>query len=62
MKKYEQKVIDELWDDARVWRFLDFYATDGPDVRAPDNKGRTLAETIAGHANSGRFVGLLHAH
>ena len=43
-------------------RFLDFYAADGRDVRARDNKGRTLAEAIAGHANSTRFVELLNAH
>ena len=99
MKKDKQKVIDEVWDDARVrsfldkdvprqatapfpgdpdfyvlrnayqsmraedfCRFLDFYTADGRDVRARDNKGRTLAEIIAGHANSGRFVELLNAH
>ena len=85
MKKDKQKVIDEVWDDARVrgfldknvprqakasfpgdpdfyvlrhayqsmraedfGRFLDFYTADGRDVRARDNKGRTLAEIIAG--------------
>ncbi|MCY3622606.1 MAG: PA4642 family protein [Gammaproteobacteria bacterium] len=99
MKKDKQKVIDEVWDDARVrsfldknvprqstepfsgdgdfyvlrhayqsmraedfGRFLDFYTAQGRDVRARDNKGRTLAEIIARHANSGRFVELLNAH
>lgn len=99
MKKDKQKVIDEVWDDARVRsflaksvpsqsgqpfpgdpdfyvlrhayqsmraedfrRFLDVYTTDGRDVRARDNKGRTLADVIAGHANSSRFVELLNAH
>jgi len=99
MKKDKQKVIDEVWDDARVrsfldknvprqssvpfpgdpdfyvlrhayqsmraedfGRFLDFYTADGRDVRARDNRGRTLAEIIVRHANSGRFVELLNAH
>ena len=99
MKKDKQKVIDEVWDDARVrsfldkkvprqarapfpgdpdfyvlrhayqsmraedfGRFLNAYTADGRDVRARDNKGRTLAETIAGHANAGPFVELLNAH
>ena len=43
-------------------RFLDFYVADGRDVRARDHKGRTLADVIAGHANSGRFVELLNVH
>ena len=42
-------------------RFLDFYVADGRDVRARDHKGRTLADVIAGHANSGPFVELLNA-
>ena len=42
-------------------RFLDFYTAEGRDVRARDHKGRTLAEVIAAHANSGRFVELLDA-
>ena len=98
MKKDKQKVIDEVWDDARILsfldknvprqsglpfpgdpdfhvlrhayqsmraedfgRFLDVYTADGRDVRARDNKGRTLAQVIAGHANSARFVELLNA-
>ena len=43
-------------------RFLGFYQADGRDVRARDDKGRTLAQAIAGHANSGRFVESLNAH
>ena len=99
MKKDKQKVIDEVWDDARVrsfldkivpsqggtpfpgdadfhvlrhayqsmraedfGRFLDFYVADGRDIRARDGSGRTLADIIADHANSGRFVELLNGH
>ena len=43
-------------------RFLEFYTADGRDVRARDHKGRTLADVIARHARSGRFVELLDAH
>lgn len=42
-------------------RFLDIYTAAGRDVGARDDKGRTLAEIIAGHANSRRFVELLDA-
>ncbi|MDE0422242.1 MAG: PA4642 family protein [Gammaproteobacteria bacterium] len=43
-------------------RFLGFFTADGRDVRARDDKGRTLADVIARHANSGRFIELLNAH
>lgn len=43
-------------------RFLKFYIADGRDVRVRDHKGRTLADYIAAHANSRRFVELLNAH
>ena len=43
-------------------RFLDFYTAEGRDVHARDNKGRTLADAIAGHANAGPFIEFLYAH
>lgn len=43
-------------------RFLGFYVAEGRNVHARDGRGRTLAETIAGHANAGPFVELLSAH
>lgn len=43
-------------------RFLVFFVAEGRSVRARDGRGRTLAETIAGHANAGLFVELLNVH
>lgn len=42
-------------------RFLAFFTAEGGDVRALDGRGRTLADVIARHANSRRFVELLNA-
>ena len=43
-------------------RFLAFFTAEGGDVRACDGRGRTRADVIARHANSGRFAELLNAH
>lgn len=42
-------------------RFLGFYTDQGRDVRAKDDKGRTLADIIASHANATPFIELLNA-
>ena len=99
MRKDKPKVLDEVWDEARVRsflgkqvpkqsgaplpgdgdyyvlrhayqamraddfrRFLGFYVAEGRDVRARDAGGRTLAETIANHANAAPFIALLNDH
>ena len=93
MRPDKKKVVDEVWDDARVQsflakepppggdsrdfhrlliayrnmrpddfvRFLGFFVADGGNLQATDVHGRTLAERISGHRQSGPFLDALVA-
>lgn len=40
-------------------RFLAFFTAEGRNLRAMDARGRTLAEIVAGHANSTDYLSAL---
>lgn len=42
-------------------RFLAFFIAEGRNLRATDVRGRTMAEIMAGHANSADYVSALRA-